>query len=56
MFEALYGRSCNTPISWSDPVNMVFIGSDMFVDMEQDMQAIKKNIKVTQDRQKKYVD
>ena len=23
LFEALYGWSCNTPISWSDPVNKV---------------------------------
>lgn len=44
-FEALYGGSCNTPISWSDPVNMVLIGSDMLADMEQEMQVINKNIK-----------
>ena len=25
LFEALYGWSCNTPISWSDPVNKVVI-------------------------------
>ena len=24
--EALYGWSCNSPISWSDPVNMALIG------------------------------
>ena len=23
--HALYGRSCNTPISWSEPVNKVLI-------------------------------
>jgi len=28
-FEALYGWSCNTPISWSDPVNMVLIALNM---------------------------
>ena len=49
-FEALYGRSFNTPISWSDPMNMVLIGLDMLVDMEQDMQVIKGNLKVTKDR------
>eukprot|EP00253_Pinus_taeda_P016147 PITA_16147 len=38
-FEPLYGRSCNTPISWSDLVNMVLIGPDMLVDMEQEMQV-----------------
>eukprot|EP00253_Pinus_taeda_P019679 PITA_19679 len=55
-FEALHGRSCNTPITWSDPVNMVLIGSDMLADMEQEMQFIKKNIKAPHDRQKSYVD
>lgn len=34
MFEALYGKSCNTPVSWSDQVNRVLIGPDMLADME----------------------
>ena len=33
-FEAVHGRSCNTPISWSDPVNKVLIGSYMLEEME----------------------
>lgn len=45
LFEALYGRICNTPISWSDPVNKVLIGLDMLVDMEQEMKVINKNLK-----------
>jgi len=49
-FEALYGQSCNTPISWSDPVIRVLIGLNMFADMEQEMEVIKKNLKATQDR------
>jgi hypothetical protein len=28
-FEVLYGRLCNTPISWSNPINRVTIGLDM---------------------------
>ena len=36
-FEALYGRSCNTPISWSDLVNRVLIGLDMLAGMEQEI-------------------
>eukprot|EP00253_Pinus_taeda_P024735 PITA_24735 len=44
-FEVLYGQSCYTPISWSDPVNKVLIGPDMLVDMEQEIQVIKKNLK-----------
>ena len=45
LFEALYGRSCNTLISWSDPFNTVLIGLDMLVDIEWEMQVIKKNLK-----------
>jgi len=55
-FEELYGWSLNTPISWSDPVNKVFIGPDMLVGMEQEMQAIKKNLKESHDRHKSYAD
>jgi len=33
-FEALYGWSCNTPINWSDPMNRVFIGTNILVEME----------------------
>ena len=49
-FKALYGWSCNTPISWSDPMNRVLIGSNMLTDMEREMQVTKKNLKTTQDR------
>ena len=45
-FEALYGWICNTPISWSDPVNMELIGPYMLAKMEQEMQVIKNNLKV----------
>ena len=53
-FEALYGRSCNTPISLSDPLNRVLIGPNMLADMEQEMQVTKKNLKVAQDMQQSY--
>jgi len=36
-FEALYGRSFNYSINWSEPLNMVVIGLDMLVEMEQEM-------------------
>eukprot|EP00253_Pinus_taeda_P001475 PITA_01475 len=49
-FEALYGWSCNTLISWSYLVNRVLIGPEMLANMEQEMQVIKKNLKTTQDR------
>jgi len=45
-FEALYGWSCNTPIRWSDLVSRVLIGTNMLANMEQEMQVVKKNLKV----------
>eukprot|EP00253_Pinus_taeda_P023374 PITA_23374 len=36
-FEGSYGRSCNTPISWSDLISKLLIGPDMLADMEQEM-------------------
>ena len=55
-FEVLYDRPCNTPVSWINPVNRVTIGPDMLKEMEQQVIQIKQNLKVTQNRQKSYVD
>jgi len=41
LYEALYGRSCNNPISWSDPINKVLIGPNILKEMEQQIQVIK---------------
>ena len=35
-------------------MNRVLIGLDMLVEMEPEMQVIKKNLKATQDRKKSY--
>jgi hypothetical protein len=55
-FEVLYGRQCNTPVSWSNPVNMISFGPDMLKEMEQQVTQIKQNLKVAQNRQKSYAD
>jgi hypothetical protein len=55
-FEALYGRKCNTPVRWDNPANRVVVGLDFLREMEEKMIKIKKNLKATQDRQKKYDD
>ena len=46
LFEALYEWSCNTLISLSDLVKKVFIEWDMLVNMEHEMEVMKKNIEV----------
>jgi hypothetical protein len=53
-FEALYGRQCNIPINWNNPVDRVTIRPDMLNEMEQQVIHIKKNLKISQDRQKSY--
>jgi hypothetical protein len=55
-FEALYGRQCKIPISWSNSVDRVTIGPDMLKEMEQQVIQIKTNLKIPQDRQKSYAD
>jgi hypothetical protein len=32
--EALYGRKCNPPMSWDDPVDRVVLGPELLKDME----------------------
>jgi hypothetical protein len=55
-FEALYGRKCNTPVSWDNPADRVVLGPEFLKDMENQMVRIRKNLKATQDRQKIYAD
>jgi hypothetical protein len=55
-FEALYGRKCNTPISWDNPADRAVIGPKIFREMEEKMLKIKQNLKVSQDRKKNYAD
>jgi hypothetical protein len=42
-FEVLYGRPCNTLVSWSNPVNRISFGPDMLKEMEQQVTQIKQN-------------
>jgi hypothetical protein len=43
-FEALYGRKCNTPMSWDNPVDKAMVG----LEMEEKMVKINQNLKVAQ--------
>jgi hypothetical protein len=55
-FEILYSRKCNTPVSWSNPVNRLMIGPNMLNYMELTMKQVQQNLKVAQDRKKSYAD
>jgi hypothetical protein len=44
-FEALYGRKCDTPVSWENTIDRVVLGPELLKDMEYQVVKIKKNLK-----------
>jgi hypothetical protein len=54
-FESLCGRKCITPVIWDNPTDRAVVGPYFLRKMEQ-MIKIKKNLKSSQDRQKRYAD
>ena len=40
-FEALYGRKCNTPMSWDNPTDKAVVGPKLLKEMEHYMEKIK---------------
>jgi ribosomal protein L21E len=55
-FEVLYGRKYNVPINWDNPMDKITLSPKMLKDMGQTMIKIKYNLKIAQDRQKRYED
>ena len=53
-FEILYSRKCNTPITWSNPVDIFMLGPDLLKELELTMKQVQKNLKTAQDRQKNF--
>ena len=51
-FEILYGRKCNSPISWSNPVDRLVLRLELLKEMELIVKKVQGNLKVVQDRQK----
>jgi hypothetical protein len=45
-FEALYGRKCNTPVSWDNPTDRTIVGLEFLKEMDDQMIKIKQNLKV----------
>jgi hypothetical protein len=45
-FEALYGRKCNTLVSWDNPADKAVVGPELLREMEDQMIRIKQNLKV----------
>jgi hypothetical protein len=55
-FEALYGRRCRTPLSWSQTGERKIFGPDLVVEAEDKVKLIQDNLKAAQSRQKSYAD
>ncbi|KAB2636644.1 S ribonuclease [Pyrus ussuriensis x Pyrus communis] len=55
-FEALYSRSCRTPLCWSEVGERVLVGPEIVEETTQNVQVIKSNLKAAQDRQKSLAD
>jgi hypothetical protein len=55
-FEALYGRPCRTPLSWSKSSERVIFGPDIVKEAKEKVKQIQANILTAQSRQKSYTD
>jgi hypothetical protein len=55
-FEALYGRRCRTPLSWSQTGERKIFGPDPVMEAEDKVRLIPNNLKAAQSRQKSYAD
>jgi hypothetical protein len=53
-FEALYGRPCRTPLSWSESSERVIFGHDIVTEAEEKLKQIHANILAALSRQKSY--
>jgi hypothetical protein len=56
LFEALYGRRCGTPLSWSQTGERKIFGPDLVTEAEGKVKIIQNNLKAAQSRQKSYAD
>jgi hypothetical protein len=55
-FEALYGRPCRTPLSWSESGERVIFNLNIVTDAEEKVKQIQANILAVQSHQKSYTD
>jgi hypothetical protein len=55
-FEALYGRRCRNPLSWSQTGECKIFGPNLVTEAEEKVKTIQNNLKAAQSRQKSYAD
>jgi hypothetical protein len=55
-FQALYGRSCRTPLQWDQPGEKQVFGPDILLEAEENIKMVRGNLKTAQSRQRSYAD
>jgi hypothetical protein len=55
-FQALYGRSCRTPLHWDQPGEKQVFGPDILLEAEENIKMVWENLKIAQSRQRSYAD
>jgi hypothetical protein len=55
-FQALYGRTCRTPLHWDQPGERQVFGPDIFLEVEENIRMVRENLMTTQSRQQSYAD
>jgi hypothetical protein len=55
-FEAFYGRSCRTPLSWSKFGERIIFGLDIVTEAKGKVKKNHENILIAQSHQKSYTD
>jgi hypothetical protein len=55
-FQALYGRSCRTPLQWDQPGERQVFGLDILLEAEENIEMVRENLKIAQSRQRSYAD
>ena len=55
-YEALYGRKCRTSLCWTELSEKKVIGPELIQETEENVKMIRERLKVSNDRQKSYVD
>jgi hypothetical protein len=56
LFEMLYGRTCQTPLFWSETGERKVFGPDILQEAEKQVRMVRENHCITQSRQKSYAD
>jgi hypothetical protein len=51
-FQALYGRSCRTPLHWDQPGEKQVFGPDILLEAEENIKMVQEKLKIAQSRQR----